>query len=214
MSVNSTIRNRERSSRQRVETQTDNIRAGIDDGSFRLSLLQRILLMTDGTVTDILKLYAGEAISVRRLEQTITRDNTQPLLSVSPETALLKRRVILCGDKTNYLYAESFLVFDMLTETMRYKLLETDCPMGRVWKEERLETYREVVEHRIAPCPRVSMHFDVPLHIPILSRTYLVFVRNKSFGVVTESFPSTYFIKSVSERTLEGKGRIQLKFSD
>lgn len=214
MSVNSTIRNGERSSRQRVGTQTDNIRVGIDDGSFRLSLLQRILLMMDGTVTDILKLYAGEAISARRLEQTITRDNTQSLLSVPPETALLKRRVVLCGDKTNYLYAESFLVFDMLTETMRYKLLETDYPMGRVWKEERLETYREVIEHRIAPCPRVSMYFDVPLHIPILSRTYLVFAHNKPFGVVTESFPSTYFIESASERPLEGKGRIQLKFGD
>jgi len=193
MSINSTTRNGERGSCQRMETQTGHIRVGIDDESFNLSLLQRILLMTDGTVTDLLKLYAGEAISARRLEQTITRNNTQPLLSVPPETALLKRRVVLCGDKTNYLYAESFLVFDMLTETMRYKLLETDCPMGRVWKEERLETYREVIEHRIAPCPRVSIYFDVPFHIPILSRTYLVFVRNKPFGVVTESFPSTHF---------------------
>lgn len=193
MSGNSTIRNGERNSCQRIETRTDDVGVGIDGGSFSLSLPQCILLMTDGTVTDLLKLYAGEAISARRLEQTITRNNTQPLLSVPPETALLKRRVVLCGDKTNYLYAESFLVFDMLTETMRYKLLETDCPMGHVWKEERLETYREVVEHRIAPCPRVSMHFDVPLHIPILSRTYRVFVRNEPFGVVTESFPSTYF---------------------
>lgn len=193
MSINSTTRNGERGSCQRMETQTGHIRVGIDDESFNLSLLQRILLMTDGTVTDLLKLYAGEAISARRLEQTITRNNTQPLLSVPPETALLKRRVVLCGDKTNYLYAESFLVFDMLTETMRYKLLETDCPMGRVWKEEKLEMYRDVIEHRIAPCPRVSIYFDVPFHIPILSRTYLVFVRNKPFGVVTESFPSTHF---------------------
>lgn len=193
MSINSTTRNGERGSCQRMETLTGHIRVGIDDESFNLSLLQRILLMTDGTVTDLLKLYAGEAISARRLEQTITRNNTQPLLSVPPETPLLKRRVVLCGDKTNYLYAESFLVFDMLTETMRYKLLETDCPMGRVWKEEKLEMYRDVIEHRIAPCPRVSIYFDVPFHIPILSRTYLVFVRNKPFGVVTESFPSTHF---------------------
>lgn len=192
MSVNSTIRNGECNSRQRIETRTGSFGIGIDDGGFSLSLPQRILLMTDGTVTDLLELYAGEAISARRLEQTLTR-NTQPLLSVPPETALLKRRVVLCGDKTNYLYAESFLVFDMLTETMRYKLLETDCPMGRAWKEERLETYREVIEHKTAPCPRVSMYFDAPLHIPILSRTYLIFMRNRPFAVVTESFPSTYF---------------------
>lgn len=191
--INSATRNGECRDCRRMEMRKSHIRIDTDDESFNLSLLQRLLLMTDGTVTDILKLYAGEAISARKIEQIVTRNNAPLLLPVPPETPLLKRRVVLCGDKTNYLYAESFLVFEMLTETMQHKLLETDCPIGIVWKEERMETYREVVERRIAPCPRVSCYFDVPSHIPILSRTYRIFARNKPFGVVTESFPSTYF---------------------
>lgn len=202
MKIDSTTRNGERSSRW-TETQMGHLCADIDDGIFSLSLLQRILLMTDGTVTDLLTLYAGEPITARRLEQTITRNNTQTVLSVPPETALLKRKVILCGDKTNCIYAESFLVCEMLTENMRYQLFETNRPMGLVWKDERLEMYREVIERRIAPCPRVSVYFNVPPHIPILSRTYLIFVRNRPFGVITESFPSTHFLTSASESARE-----------
>lgn len=81
----------------------------------------------------------------------------------------------------------------MLSVFVQSNLIETDEPIGLLWKEERTETYREVVDYRMGPCPAVSDYFDVQPDVPILSRTYLVFSNNRHYGIVTESFPATYF---------------------
>jgi chorismate-pyruvate lyase len=158
-----------------------------------LTLFQKILLATDGTVTDLIALYAGEPIRVTKLEQAIRDAVTDPQLGCSEPTRILERRILLSGATRNYLYAESRFVLDRLSRSMREQLLNTDRPIGLLWKEERLETFREIVEQRTVPCAAIAHHFGLPEAAPCLSRTYLVHHAGKPLGVVTETWPLSSF---------------------
>ncbi len=158
-----------------------------------LSTFQQILLKTDGTVTDLIALYTGESIKVKKVGQKMFLSDVRQEFFCPPETPLLERNVLLCGDNKNYLYAESVFVFGLLSRSIQYKLLETDCPIGLMWKEEKLETYRHILGHKTEICETVSAYFDVPSHTPIVSRTYSIYHQSKILGTITEKFPVTYF---------------------
>ncbi len=158
-----------------------------------LSTFQKILLTTDGTVTDLIALYAGEPIRVKKIGQKMfLSDNRQNFFCPS-ETPLLERNVLLCGARKNYLYAESVFVVGLLSHSIQYKLLETDCPIGLMWKEEKLDMYRDILGHKTEICDTVAAYFDVPPQTPIISRTYSIYHRGKILGTITEKFPITFF---------------------
>ncbi|HEX3541197.1 MAG TPA: hypothetical protein VHT75_12245, partial [Acidimicrobiales bacterium] len=51
---------------------------GLQNEGTPLSTFQRVLLMTDGTVTDVLEVYAGEAIRVVILDQRFEDPSSDP----------------------------------------------------------------------------------------------------------------------------------------
>ena len=158
-----------------------------------LTLFQKVLLTTDGTVTRLLELYTGEKIKVNKIEQKITVGKQFDVLQCSEKDPLLSRNILLRGSDKNYLYAESLFVFEKLSRSIQYKLLETDTPIGLLWEEERTEMYRKVIECKSEPCEIASPYFDSDPGSLMLSRTYLVFNRNQPFGMICEKFPISYF---------------------
>ncbi len=158
-----------------------------------LGLFQKILLTTDGTVTRLLELYTGEKIKVQKLEQNIRVGNVSPILNYNEEGPILYRRILLCGRVNKYVYAESALVFERLSRDIQYGLLETDIPIGLMWKQEKTDMYREVIECKIESCEKASAALGQDLDVPLLARTYLVFSERQPFGVITEKFPVTFF---------------------
>ena len=66
----------------------------------RLSLLQRILVTTDGTLTDILAAAFLEPIQLIKLAVTIER-SAEPVrsLDVVAESTVMRRRVVLRGER-------------------------------------------------------------------------------------------------------------------
>jgi chorismate-pyruvate lyase len=158
-----------------------------------LSLFQKILLATDGTVTDLIALYTGEPIRVKKLEQSIQERSAPDELQCSAPTRLLHRRILLSGETHNYLYADSLFVFERFSKSIQDQLLHTDRPIGLMWKEERLETYREIVEQKVEPCPEVAGHFGRLPNEPFVSRTYLIHHNGKPLGSITEKWPVSLF---------------------
>lgn len=161
------------------------MKAAVDD----LSLFERILLATDGTVTDLISLYAGESIRVQKLEQVIGEGHAPPELACVAPTRLMLRRILLSGAERNYLYAESRFVIDRLPTAIRQQMLDSDRPVGRLWKEGRLETFREIIGQAIAPCAEIASHFKVPASATFVARTYLVHHSGSPFGMITEKWP-------------------------
>lgn len=162
-----------------------------------LSVFQKILLATDGTVTDLVSLYTGKSIKVSKIAQHISLSGALEDFLCPRETPLLKRNILLCNKIKNYIYAESIFVFGLLSRSIQYKLLETDQPIGLMWKEEKLETYRDLLRYKIEICEEVASYFDIQPQTPIVSRTYYIYHQQAILGVITEKFPITYFRKNI-----------------
>lgn len=158
-----------------------------------LSLLQKLLLATDGTVTQLLELYTGRPIRVRKLHQALAAPPHSPLLQTRAGDQVLERAILLHDGARNLLYAESRFVMGCLPETMHRQLLESEQPIGSLWRTERLETYREVVATGCQPEPALCQHFAVAPGQEFLSRTYLIFRQLRPMGMITEKFPASQF---------------------
>jgi len=157
-----------------------------------LSLFQKILLTTDGTVTHLLRLYTGETIKVNKIRQEIVLSEAPEAFLCVPGTSVLKRSIVLSGTQ-NYLYAESVFVFERLSRSIQHKLIETDQPIGLLWKEEKLEINREIIECRTESSETLAHSFNIEPQTLMLSRTYLIYHQQNVLGSITEKFPITFF---------------------
>jgi chorismate-pyruvate lyase len=157
-----------------------------------LSLFQKVLLTTDGTVTQLLALYTGLPIRVHKLEHSLVRGG-HPQWLMTGEDPVLKRSILLCNDQQNLLYAESLFVIDRLPLSMQRQLLESDQPIGLLWRAARMETYREIVAYHHEPVGLLSQYFNLAVDEQLLSRTYLIHHQRQPLGMITEKFPASYF---------------------
>lgn len=163
-----------------------------------LSTFQRILLTTDGTVTDILEAYLFEQIRVVKLsEEQIAIAQDIPSLELKQGTEVILRKVLLQGkiSRRNFIYAESIVVPDRLEENFRDELLKTRTPIGKIWLEHKVETFKEILDSGKEPANDLSAHFTMESRESILFRTYRVISNRQSVMLITEKFPESYFLK-------------------
>ena len=169
----------------------------LNEGGTPLNTFQRVLLMTDGTVTDILEAHVAESICVVRLTQSFGCDDPE----MAPECELLKnervlhRTVLLQGTSsgTNFLHGESIIVPDRLPAPVLEGLLTTDKPIGRLLAENRVETFREIVGLGFEPACEYGNYFGVDPESQLVFRTYRIYVRQRAVMRITEKFPISWF---------------------
>jgi chorismate-pyruvate lyase len=155
-----------------------------------LSLLQKTLLITDGTVTQLLEVFTGERIRVEKLEHRLLRGGPA-LLGIGPSEPVLSRVILLRGPVTPYMYAHSWLVPARMPQDMQESMRLTDVPIGQLWKSSRLETYREIVEYRKEEDAEVAALLGASG--PLLTRSYLIHSGGRPMGLIAEKFPATLF---------------------
>lgn len=160
-----------------------------------IDALQRVLLITDGTLTEILQAWSLERILLVKLMHQVARaPAVNELLQVNEGDEVLERRILLCGEKTrtNYVYAESLIAIDRLGSKFRHDLLHSNIPLGQLWLNHRLETLKEMVSIRGQAAGPLSEHFKIGPDASIFVRTYRVFSSALPVMVITEHFPSSY----------------------
>ncbi len=163
-----------------------------------LSPFQRILLTTDGTVTEILEAQFWEPINLIKLfQEKRISDVDIPYLEIRSGTEILVRKILLKGNdsKTNYIYAESILVPEQLDASLQEGLINTDKPLGRLMIEAKTETFREILSCKEEPAEELGQHFDQSADSTLISRTYRIFAEQKPIMLITEKFPETAFGK-------------------
>lgn len=164
-----------------------------------LSLLQRILLTTDGTVGRILEQYTGESIEVVKLEQSfepaqkgqVELGLSDPELGyMGPEKVLL-RRVILRGSRSgqNLIYAESTFRTEKLPTGLLERLLSTAVSIGQLLTEQRMETFREILASGQEHAGEACTYFGLEPSDMLLFRTYRIFLSSQPVVMITEKFP-------------------------
>jgi chorismate-pyruvate lyase len=155
-----------------------------------LSACQKALLVTDGTLTQLLQVFAGEPIRVRKLGQTLVRGGPASL-GVGADEPVISRRILLCGDRRAYLYAESWLVPSRMPADMQAAMQDTDTPIGNLWKAARLETFREIVDYRRETNAEAARLLES--RPEMLVRSYLVNTGGRPMSLVVERFPAELF---------------------
>src|SRR5208337_3237780 len=107
---------------------------GFDANS--LEPLQRVLLVTDGTLTEILEANFFERIRLVKISQkVIPATSAHALLDPSPGEVLIERKILLQGEasRRNYAYAESLIAVDRLGQSFGIELVDSNTPLGRLW---------------------------------------------------------------------------------
>jgi chorismate-pyruvate lyase len=166
--------------------------------SFDLSLvalLQRILLTTDGTLTDTLEAAFLEKIDLVRLEISVSQAPAAvPDLELGAGAAVMERKILLRGKRSgvNYVYAESLLALDRLDSVFRDQVVHSDMPLGRLWQEHRVETWKQRLEIFRRPAAGLAGHFGIDPEVEILARSYRVFNNRQPIIRITEYFPQSY----------------------
>ncbi|QUY45186.1 chorismate lyase [Acaryochloris marina S15] len=162
----------------------------------KLSTFQRILLTTDGTVTDILEAYAFEQIQIVKLSESlfILEDDINSM-KLKKGSEVIARKILLQGkiSRKNFVYAESIIAPENLNIRFREALLKTKSPIGKLWFEQRVETFKEIVNTSIESATNLSKYFNIGISDKLFSRTYQVFTDNKPVMMITEKFPESYF---------------------
>ena len=166
-----------------------------------LSPFQRILLTTNGTVTDIIEALTGEQIKLKKLSENKIQleENILPM-QLKKGAEVIARKVLLQGSMShrNYVYAESILVFDRLDEKMQNQLLNTKTPIGKLWVENKVEIFKENIELGKEPAGDLADYFQIEPEENILYRTYCVLSNHHQYTMmITEKFPETNFLRII-----------------
>ncbi len=157
-----------------------------------LTQLQRILIVTDGTLTEILEAAFLERIRLVKISQETVSTTTSDahLVPVRGEV-FLERKILLQGTKSNknYVYAESVIAINRLPPRFDEELVRSDTPLGQLWLEHRLETFKELIGARYERAGERSKHFSCDASAMLLARAYRVSSAAVPVMVISEYFP-------------------------
>lgn len=144
----------------------------------------RVLLTTDGTVTNSLEAFFWEPVAVEPvLQEELSLEHAAPFIELEAGDRVLLRRVRLRGvnSKTVYVKAESLIRFDLLPANFQSDLKAKKLGIGELLRDCGLETYREILE---VGCDDKSQD---------LWRTYRIVMDHRPFIQITEHFPLAVF---------------------
>ncbi len=193
--VNETSRVLQRVARSHAHASSQPLQPAIAE--LQLTKLQRLLLTTDGTVTDIVETHAGERVRVVRLFQgLIEAGEAIPDMDLEADDPILFRKILLQGRITgrNLLYAESVIVPDRLDAPIRDQLLRCELPIGHLIIQNRLETFREILLWGKESADDIAGYFEVPKAEDVIFRSYRIFAGGQPIMMITEKFPQGLYL--------------------
>lgn len=164
-----------------------------------LSLFQKVLLQANGTVTAMLETYLGEPIQIIKLSENLAKINLNLVkINLDREEEIIVRKVLLQGKVShrNCIYANSYILINNLEPKFSDQLLNTNKSIGQLWSEQKVETFKEIIDFGKEPANELAQYFGVKPEASLLFRTYSVAVRGKVTMIITEKFPVSYFCES------------------
>lgn len=182
---------------------------GCRGSSLELSMFQRILLGSDGTMTSLLEEISGESLCAQKIFEEVGATTFDiPELELYAGQLLWRRTVTLQGKLSgiNYLYAESLITPENLDEKFSDMLLKTKAPIGKIWDLFQVETYKSLVDWGEEAAGSTGEFFSIGVDDVLLYRTYRVFSQGKPVMRITEKFPRSWFRDiRISPKDLFGK---------
>jgi beta-ribofuranosylaminobenzene 5'-phosphate synthase len=171
----------------------------IEENVGRLSRVQKILLGTDGSVTQLLESITGNPVTVKTLVQEILPADTQTAgrVDVCVGDPVNHRVVELRDTVTNevLIYAISETPIERLSPSFKQDLMMADIPIGKIIKQHRIEARREILSARVtAATMETGRIFSLCPQEPMLSRQYQIIHQDKPLIFIEEHFPYNQFL--------------------
>ena len=162
----------------------------------QLTPFQRALLVTDGTVTQLIEAYILAPLEVIQLSQQKQVLSTNHLwLDTHQGNTVVARKVIIQGKRPEspvfYTYAESLIVHNRLPKIIQKGLEVGEEGLGQLLRRSGLETRRDLLWYGLeytSSLPDTIKHMEGK---PFLSRTYRVIAQGKPIMLINERFPLT-----------------------
>ncbi|MDP2846427.1 MAG: chorismate pyruvate-lyase family protein, partial [Candidatus Methanoperedens sp.] len=125
-----------------------------------------------------------KTVEVKTLEQSVIKatSDTAKLLDIEVGDEVNSRLVTLNAGGTIYVLAKSLAPLKRMPQPVRDDLMKADIPIGRILREHKLETRRDILKMEIV---QSSFFGDVP----VLSREYRIIYGNKALMWINECFP-------------------------
>lgn len=161
---------------------------------FDISLLdpvQRLLLTTDGNLTEMLEVATLEPTRLHILSQRIRpADETLDLLTLNPGELVMERQVLLRGERSGktHMYAESFIAITRLHIEVQRDLLDSSRSFGCLLKRHSIEILRTVLHCSVEPAEELSEFFEGGPETPLVVRTCRVSSGGRPVMLTTEHF--------------------------
>jgi chorismate--pyruvate lyase len=158
------------------------------------TLLQNALLKTDGTVTDLLELFTDEEIVVEKIAPGLYTAECQRS-ACGDDPGSVVRDVILRGKVTGarYIFAHSHLFPSALPPAVQTRLSTTSDPIGKVLREYRTESFRQIQQSASDPMPTIARLLDQARTDQMRWRRYSVISGGAAIMEITEVFSEQLF---------------------
>jgi chorismate-pyruvate lyase len=144
----------------------------------------RICAGTDGSVTQLLEVLTGKSVKVETISQNVVKATPEiaRLLDIETGDDVNDRLVTLKVDDIVYVLAKSLAPVNRMPEAVRTDLMRADIPIGRILREHKLETRRDILKMEI-------VRRDFFGEMPVLSREYKIIYENAVLMWINECFP-------------------------
>ncbi|WP_296881796.1 chorismate pyruvate-lyase family protein [uncultured Methanobrevibacter sp.] len=154
---------------------------------------QKILLTTDGSITAILDVLYGK-IGLFTIDQHfgIADESHAKLVNVNAGDEINFREVIMHKGKQPLIYAISHVPLGRCSEEICSDLLRADIPIGRILKNYKIESRREINNIYIEK-PNEMLKDLYKTDEDFLARDYVIINNNEILMWIKEMFPVSYF---------------------
>ena len=159
---------------------------------FELPLSARLLLVTDGTVTELLEGLVKEPVSLGYKNQSVSGTNNFPEIEYDGNNqSCLYRQITLQGEHTrqDWLYAESIVLHEMFNHKAQIMLKHENTPIGVILNEQSSDNHRKIIDCGYAKNPTAAKHLRIDADHSFLYRKYNVMIDINPIILITEWFP-------------------------
>ena len=154
---------------------------------------QKILLTTDGSITAILDVLYGK-INLFTIDQHfgVADENHAKLVNVDAGDEINFREVIMHKGGKPLIYAVSHVPLGRCSDEICSDLLRADIPIGRILKNYKIESRREVNNIFIEK-PDEKLQDLFKTDEDFLARDYVIINNEEILMWIKEMFPVSYF---------------------
>jgi len=158
-----------------------------------LTPVQRAVLGCDGSFTLLLTALLGHEVRVALLEQAVeTLADHDEALVLEAGARVLNRNVRLYIEPDrSVVFASSVVALNRIAEPIASDLLAGKETIGRILRNHRLESFRELIDWGMAPTPAEARPYFSATEM--MYRAYRIIAESTPVMIVTEFFDSGTF---------------------